>query len=118
MACRNEPSSELVRAVNESAEFQILIAHHARIRRTASFVLVGEVLNYLGLKLFGFVNEVIRNAQFVTNRTSVCDGLRAAALVFGTRDAVLGPEFQSDADNVVALFEQKRGSSRGIHSTA
>ncbi len=114
----DELRAELVRAVNEPAELQILVAHHARIRRTASLVFVGEILDDLGLKLLRFVNEVIRNAERVADRAGIGDGLRPAALVLGARHAILRPELERDAHHLVALFEQQRRRRGGIHSSA
>src|SRR5207247_5222642 len=42
--------AKLVGAVNEAAELEILVAHHAGIGRAARLVFVGKVLNDLGLK--------------------------------------------------------------------
>ena len=81
-------------------------------------VFVGEVLDDLVLKLRRFVNQVIRNAQLVADRAGIRDRLRPAALVLGARHAVLRPQLERDAHHVVALFEQQRGGSGGIHSAA
>src|SRR5262249_55363186 len=117
MARGNELCAELVSAVNEPAELQILIAHHAWIGRAAGFVFVGKVLNDLGLKLVGFVDEIVWDAQLVTDRAGVGNGLRSTAFIFGARNAVLWPELECDADDVVALFEQKRGGGGGVYSS-
>lgn len=102
----DEICSELIRARDEGAELEFLIAHHARIGSASGFVFIGEVLDDLLLELLGFVDEIIRDAEFVANGARIHDGLGAAAFVFGPRHTVLGPQFESDTYDVVALFEQ------------
>src|ERR1017187_1434839 len=118
MSRRNKIRAELVRAVNEPAELQVLIAHHARIRRATGLVFVGEILNDVLLKFRRLVNEVIRDVELVADRARVGDGLRAAAFVLGAVHAILRPEFERDADDIVALLDQKRRRRRGINSSA
>ena len=118
MSGGNIMRAELVRPVNQPAELQILIAHHARIRRAAGLVFIGEILDDLLLKFGRLVNEVIRDAQLVADGARIGDGLRAAAFVLGARHAILRPEFERDADDIVALLEQKRRRRGGIDSSA
>ena len=65
--------AELVGALDEPAELEVLVAHHARIRRAAGLVFLGEVLDDLALELRRFVNEVIGNAQLVADGAGVRD---------------------------------------------
>ena len=118
MSRRDEIRAELIRAINEASELQILIAHHAGIRRATGLVFVGEILDDVLLEFRRLVNQVIRNIQLVADGARVGDGLRAAALVLGTVYAILRPEFQSDADDLIALLDQKRCRRRGINSPA
>ena len=106
MSRRNEIGAELVRAVNEPAELQVLIAHHARVRCAAGLVFVGEVTDDVLLEFRRLVNEVIRNTERVADGAGVGDGLRAAAPVLGAIDTILRPEFKGDADDLIALLEQ------------
>ena len=110
--------AELLRPVNQAAKFQILIAHHARIRRAARLVFVGEVLDDVLLEFRRFVNQVIGNAEGVADGAGVGDGLRSAAPILGAVDAVLRPELEGDADDLVALLQQKRRRGGGVHSPA
>ena len=110
--------AELVGAVDEPAELQVLVAHHARIRRAAGLVFVGEVLDDVLLEFRRLVNQVIRDAELVADGARVGDGLRAAALVLGAVHAILRPELERDADDLVALLEQQRRRGGGIHSAA
>ena len=117
MPRRDVLRAELIGALDEAAEFQILVAHDARVGRAAGFVFIGEILNHLGLKFRGFVDEIIGNAEFVADGAGVADGLRAAAFVLGPRHAILRPEFEGDADHIVSLFKQKPRGSRGVNSS-
>src|SRR5438552_3110889 len=47
--------AKLVGALDEPAEFKVLIAHDARVRCATCLVFVGEVMDDLTLKLSGFV---------------------------------------------------------------
>ena len=118
MSRRNKIRAELVCAVNEPAELQILIAHHARIRRATCLVFVGEVLDDVLLEFRRLVNEVIRDVELVADGARVGDGLRAAALVLRAVHAILRPELERDADDLVALLDQKRRRRGGINSPA
>ncbi len=118
MSRRDEIRAELIRAVNQSTELQILIAHHARVRRAAGLVFVGEVLDDVLLEFCRLVNEVIRDVELVADGARVGDGLRAAAFVLRAVHAILRPEFQRDADDLVTLLDQKRRRRRGINSSA
>ena len=118
MSRGNEIRAELVRAVNEPAEFQILIAHHARIRRAAGLVFVGKVLDDVLLEFRRLVNEIIRDVELVADGARVGDGLRAAAFVLRAVHAILRPELERDADDLVALLEQQRRRGGGINSPA
>jgi len=118
MPGRNKIRAELPGAVNEPAELEILIAHHARIRRAASLVFVGEVLDDVLLEFRRLVNQVIRDVELVADGARVGDSLRAAAFVLGAVHAILRPELERDADNLVALFEQQRRRGGGVHPPA
>ena len=118
MSGRDEIRTQLIRAVNQSAELQILIAHHARVRRAAGLVFVGEILDDVLLEFRRFVNEVIRDVELVADGARVGDGLWAAAFVLGAVHAILRPELERDADDLVALLDQKRRRRRGINSSA
>src|SRR5271170_4738397 len=118
MSRRNKIRAELIRTINEPAELQILVAHHAGIRRAAGLVFVGEVLDDVLLEFRRLVNEVIRDVELVADGARVGDGLRAAAFVLRAVHAILRPEFERDADDIVTLLDQKRRRRRGINSSA
>jgi hypothetical protein len=82
------------------------------------FVFVGEVLDDVLLELGGLINEVIGDVEFVADGAGVGDGLGSAAFVLGAIHAILRPEFEGDADDIVALFKQQGGGSGGIDSPA
>lgn len=114
----DEIRAELIRAVNEPAKLQILIAHDARVRRAAGLVFVGEVLDDVLLKICRFIHEVIRDIEIVADAARIGHGLRAAAFVFGAVHAVLGPELERDADDIVALLNEQGGRGGGIYPPA
>src|SRR5260221_14428748 len=118
MSRRDKIRTELICAVNEPAELQILVAHHAGIRRAAGLVFVGEVLDDVLLEFRRLVNEVIRDVELVADGARVGDGLRPAALVLRAIHTILRPELERDADDVVTLLNQKRRRRRGIYSSA
>ena len=74
--------SELARAVDEHAELQFLIAHHAPLGYFPP-VFRGKVLNDFAVKFPGFVHQIIRNAELVANAPRVGDRLGAAAFILG-----------------------------------
>jgi hypothetical protein len=118
MSRRDKIRAKLIRAVNQSAELQVLIAHHARIRRATGLVFVREILDDVLLEFRRLVNQVIRHAEFVTDSARIGDGLRAAAFVLGAIHAILRPELERDADDIKTLLDQKRRRRRGIYSSA
>src|SRR5882724_2742948 len=101
--------AELVGALNEPSKFQILIAHDARIGSAAGLVFVGKVLNDFRLEFRRFVDEIIRDAKLITDRARIGNCLRPATFVFGPRNAILWPELEGNAHNIVTLLEQKGG---------
>src|SRR5260221_8644849 len=110
--------AKLIRAVNQSSELQILIAHHERIWRAAGLVFIGEILDDVFLEFRRLVNQVIRHAELVANGARIGNGLRAAAFVLGAVHAILRPELERDADDIVTLLDQKRRRGGGINSSA
>jgi len=54
----------------------------------------------------------------VADGAGVGDGLRAAAFVLGAVHAILRPELERDADDLITLLQQQRSGSRGINSPA
>src|SRR4051794_40899186 len=91
MAGGNVFRPELAGAIDEIAELEPFVAHHAWIRRAASAVLLGEIIDDLFLELLRLVHEVVRNAQFVRNTSGIHHGLRPAAFVLRSGDTILRP---------------------------
>ena len=56
--------------------------------------------------------------ELVADGAGVGDGLRAAALVLGAVHAILRPELERDADDLITLLQQQRGGGGGINSPA
>ena len=86
--------------LDEPAEFQMLVAHHAVKRATA--YIVGKILNHVLLKILSFIDEIIANAKVGANGAGVHDGLWTAALVFRAGHAILRPQLESNTDDLVA----------------
>ena len=78
MSRRDKIRAELVRAVNEPAKFQILIAHHARVRRASGLVFIGKILDDVLLKIRRFIHEIIRHTELVADRARGGQMLRPA----------------------------------------
>ena len=110
--------AQALRLPPEVAELQLLIAHHARVRRAPRLVLAGEIMDDLLLELARFLHHVMRNAEGMGHAARIRDGRGSAALVLRAGDAVLRPDLHGHADHVVALLlEQMRGDG-GIDSSA
>jgi len=95
-----------------------LVAHDAGVGGASGFIFVGKILDDVFLELGGFVDEVVGDVEFVADGAGVGDGLGAAAFIFGAVDAVLGPEFEGDANDVEALLDEQGGGGGGIDSAA
>ena len=61
MSGGDEICAELVRTVDQPAELQILVAHHARIRRAPGLIFIGKVLDDEFLKIRRFIHQIIRD---------------------------------------------------------
>ena len=46
----------------EVAELEFLVAHHARIRRPASLVFAGKVIDHQPFELIRFIDDIVRQA--------------------------------------------------------
>ena len=91
VASGNFIRAELISALDEPAEFQMLVAHHAGVGRAAGFIFVGEILDDVFLEVFRFINEVVANAEVITNGTGIHDRLRSATFIFGAGNTILRP---------------------------
>src|SRR5205809_4784625 len=60
---RDVIAAESLRLAPEVAELELLIAHHARVRRSACLILAGAIVYYDALALIGLVAHVMRNAE-------------------------------------------------------
>ena len=106
MTRRDVIAPERCRFTPEIAELEFFVAHHARVRRPAGLVFAGEIINHDALELIGLINNVMRNTEGMRYAAGIGDRLRPAAFVLRAGDAVLRPDFHSDADHVVALLAQ------------
>ena len=103
------PGAEFLAALDERAEFELLIAHHTGIWRSSGAILGCEILNDLLLKVLSLIHQIEWDAESVGYAAGIHHGLWATALVFGTGEAILRPQFERDAYDIVALFLQQGG---------
>ena len=59
---RDVIAAERFRFFPEVPELELLIAHHARIRRSPGLVFAGKIIDHEPLELIGFVHDVMRKA--------------------------------------------------------
>ena len=59
---RDEVAAERLRFLPQIPELQLLIAHHARIRRAAGLVFAREIIDHDALELVRLVHHVMWNA--------------------------------------------------------
>jgi len=118
MAGGDELGSKLVSPFNQAPELEVLVAHHTRVGCAPGSIFVGKIPYHLFLELGRLVHEVIGNAELVAHGPRVAYRLWPAAFVLRARDTVLRPKLESDTDHIVALFQQQRGSRRGVNPAA
>jgi hypothetical protein len=102
----------------EVAEFEFFVADDAGVGGASGAVFAGEVVDDHAFEFTGFIDDVMGDAEGVGDAAGVGDGLGAAAFVFGAGDAVLGPDFHGDADDVIALFFEEVGGDGGVDASA
>ena len=103
------------RIIQESFEFDFLVAHDIRIRRPALLIFVQEILEDL-IPVFLFeIDGIIRNADLL------CDSLNIL-VIFRCRTESefirIIPILHENADDVVTLFLQKQCCDRRVNTTA
>ena len=67
--------SELPRPIDQRAELQLFIAHHAWIRGASGFVFLGKIIDHLLLKILLLIDKIIRDAQLVRDAAGIHDRL-------------------------------------------
>ena len=110
----DEGCAEAACLAPEVAEFEFLVAHHARVGRAPGLVLGGEVIDDLRLEIGGLLDDVMRDAEGMGDAAGIRDGGGAAAFILRAGDAVLRPDFHGHADDVVALLLEEMGGDGGI----
>ena len=114
MAGRQHLGAELARGLEQIAEFDRLIALHARHRRLAGHIARGEAVDHRFLEAAFVVEHVMRNVKPRGHRAGIVDVAAGAAgaLAVGRRAMIV--ELERDADHVIAGFRQQRRRDRGI----
>src|SRR6516225_4694471 len=118
MTCSDVIAAECPGLAPKIPELQFFIAHHTRVRRPASLVFTGEIINHDALKLIGLVHHIMRNAESMRYAARIGNGLRSAAFVLRSRDTILGPDLHCYTYDVVTLLTQQISADAGVHSTA
>ena len=118
MAGRHMRGAERAGLGEQVAELELLVAHHARVRRATGGVFAGEIIDDQPLELARLVDDIVRDAERMRHAARVRDGLRPATLVLRARDAVLRPDLHRHADHVVALLLQQQRRDGGVDAAA
>src|SRR5207248_5781332 len=90
--CGNVIAAERLGLAPEITELDLLITHHAWVRRPTGLVFTGEIIDNESLKLVRLINNVMRNAKRVRHAARIGDRLWPATFVFRARDAILRPD--------------------------
>ena len=114
MAGRQNLGAELARGLEQVAEFDRLIALHARHRRLAGHIALGEAVDHRFLEAAFVVEHVMRNAEPRGDRAGIVDVAAGAAGALAVGRGAMIVELQRDADHVIAGFRQQRRRDRGI----
>ncbi len=91
------------RHVEEILELDLLVAGHARDRRLAGHVAVGEARHHLFGEAALVIEDVVGNADEVGYAACILDVLTGAAGAFAGNGFPVVVKLERDADNVIAL---------------
>ena len=78
----DEVRSERAGFCAEVAEFEVFVAHHARVRCAAFFVFAGKVVDDDLFKIVSLIDDIVGYAQLVGDTACIRYGRGAAAFVF------------------------------------
>ena len=109
--------AELARGFEQVAELDRLVALHARHRRLARDIALGETVDHHFLEAALVVEDVVGNADALRHRARVVDVLAGAAGALAMGGSAVVVELERDADHVVALGLEQRRGDRGIHAS-
>ena len=114
MAGRQELGAEFARGLEQVAEFDRLIALHARHRRLAGNVALGEAVDHRFLEAALVIEHVMRNADALGDGAGVMNVAAGATGALAVRRRPVIVELQRDADHVVAGLGKQRRRDRRI----
>ena len=114
MAGRQNRGAELARGAEQVLELDRHVAVDAGHRRLARDIAFGESVDHRLLEAALVVEHVMRNADPVGDVAGVVDVLPGAAGALPVRGRPMVVKLQRHADDVVALFLQKRGRHRRV----
>jgi hypothetical protein len=113
--------SACVRKLDETPQFDALIAPDTGIGRCAFEIAGNEVFDHAGTKGCSGVDHFVRDLQCLRDIPGNAD-LAAPTFLPALRDCncfvFVLPDLKRDAMNVITLANQKRCGDRAIHSTA
>jgi hypothetical protein len=121
VACGHKIDPACVRKLDETPQFDALIAPDTGIGRCAFEIAGNKVVDDAGTKGFSGVDYLMRDLQCLRDIPGNAD-LTAPTFLPALRDrdccVFVLPDLKGDAMHVVALAYQKRCGDRAVHSTA
>src|SRR5271168_2676233 len=115
--------SDLLGGAQKLVELEVVVAERAGNRRAARKIVVDEGANDILLEALLLVDDVIRDVEGLGYTAGVIHIIQAAAAARGTRrntglagHALLVPELEGQADDVVSLCAQHGCDGRGVDS--
>ncbi len=115
MARGKRAGAEIARHLQHVAELDLLVAGHARDRRFAGEIAVGELAHHVRREAALIVEHVVRDPERLRHPARVANILAGATGSLLGRGLAVIVELQRDADDVVALRLKQRRYHRGIH---
>src|SRR5213594_819499 len=112
---RDESRVDRVRLAHEVAELRERVAAHARNRRTSARILGDEVVDDVVTESALEIQHIVRNAQRLTDASSVVDRIERTAGAIGDVVAI-AEQLNRRADDIIALLDEQRSGDRGIHA--
>src|SRR5262249_9118719 len=107
--------AELLRGLQQILELDLLVADHARHRRLAGKIAVGELAHdSLGEPRL-VIEDIVRNAERLRHVSGILDILAGATGPLATDRFAMIVHLKRDADHVVALAFQKGRDHGGIN---
>src|SRR5438477_9951363 len=114
MARRHGFGAEITSRPQEIGELHRLVAAHARDRRLAAQIGIGELVDYRGAETALEIEHVMRNAKERGDTPGIMDVLPGTARALAPDGGAVVVELQRDADDIETLLHQQRGGHRAV----